>query len=111
MTTLGRHAVEIGDASEEAVGAVAGGIVAAVAADAAPAADVAARRDVVGRGEGRAGEAVEDGEEFGALVDAAVGADLIGLGIADDLARAVDGAVGGLAGRPRPGRRRRGRRP
>ncbi len=60
-------------------------------------AEVAARRDVIGGGEGFAGEAVKDGEELGAFVDAAIGADPIGLGVADDFALAVHGAVGGFA--------------
>ena len=49
-------AVEIGDAGEEAIDAVAVVV--------APGGDLAARREVVGRGQRRAGRAVEDGEEL-----------------------------------------------
>ena len=82
-------AVEIRDGGEEAVDAVAVGV--------APVADRAARDDV-GRGRQRgAGLAVEDGEELGPGQDVARRVAPVGGGIADHGARAVNGAVRGLA--------------
>src|SRR5687767_14921153 len=52
------HAIEIRDACEEAVGAIADGVVAAVAADTAPSSEVAARWNVVGGRKRGAGASV-----------------------------------------------------
>jgi hypothetical protein len=43
-----------------------------------------------------AGRALEEGQELGTLKDVPVGVAVVRLGVADDLARTVDGAVGGL---------------
>ena len=59
----GADAVEVGDASEEAIDAVAVAV--------SPVVDVAAGGEVVRGREGFAGEAVEDGEELGAVEDVA----------------------------------------
>ena len=53
---------------------------------------------VVDGGHGRAGLAVEDGQELRAGQDVAGRVAVVGAGVADDLAGAVRGAVGGLHG-------------
>ena len=65
------HAIEISDAGEKAVHAIAVVV--------APISDVSARRNVIGGDEGASGQAVEDGEEFGTVEDVAGGIAIIGL--------------------------------
>ena len=86
-------AVQVGDGGQVAVGAVGVGV--------SPGAVLAAAGDIVHRGHGGAGTAVEDGQVLVALHDAAEGPAavfaVVGVGVADDLAGAVHGGVGGLA--------------
>ena len=86
-------AVQISDGGQVAVGAVGVAV--------APGAVLAASRDIVHRGHRGTGAAVEDGQVLLALHDAAQGAALVlavvSIGVADHLAGAVLGGVGGLA--------------
>ncbi|NAZ86015.1 HAD-IA family hydrolase [Kineococcus sp. T90] len=80
--------VEVGGAGQEPVHAVAVAV--------APGGDVPARRGVVDGVEGLAGGTLEHREELRAGQDVAGGVAVVGVRVADDLPRAVDGAVGGL---------------
>ncbi len=94
-------AVEVGDAGEEAVGAVAVAVAPDVLEFVAGGLERIGRvaGGLVGNGVERgAGEAVEEGEKLGSAEDVAALVDVVGGGVADDFARAVDGAVGGFAG-------------
>ena len=86
-------AVEVGDGGQVAVGAVGVAV--------APGTVLPAVGDIIHRGHRGAGASVEDGQVFVALHDAAEGLRLVlavvRIGVADDLAGAVDGGVGGLA--------------
>src|SRR5687768_15815312 len=57
-------AIEISDAGQKTIDAIADRVIAAVAADATPAAEIAALRNVLGAGEGGAGLAGENREVF-----------------------------------------------
>ena len=83
-------AVEVGDAAEEAVDAVAVGV--------APRADVPAARKVVDGVDRGAGLPVEDREELRAGEDVAAAVAVVRVGVADHRAFAVDRSVGRLHG-------------
>ena len=97
-------AVEVGDAGQEPVAAVAIRIVAGVAADPPPAVERIAAGHVVGRRQRPAGRAVEHGEILGAVENPPVAVrpglerPPVAVGVADRLAGAVAAAVGRLAG-------------
>ncbi len=80
--------IKVGHAAEEAVDPVAARI--------APGRDVAAWRRVRAAGQRCPGTAVEHGQELGAFQDKAILVAVVGVGVADHLARAVHGAVGRL---------------
>ena len=97
-------AVEIRDAGQMAIAAIAVGVVPRIAADASPAVDGVATWHIVGRRQCPAGHAVEHREVFGPVENPAI-AGRSGLKrppvlrrITDWRSRAVDGAVGRLAG-------------
>src|SRR5262249_2501800 len=86
----GPLAVEIGDARQEAIHAI--------AVTVAPIADSPARDDVARGGHSRAGLSIEDGQKFRTGENVAGGVAKIGVLISDYSAHAVNSPVGRLAG-------------
>ncbi len=100
----GAHAIEIGDAGEEAVTAISVTIVPTVSADAAPTVNGITAGNVIHRFQRRACAPVEDGKKLWTFEDAAQQTRPVLLVapvhvlVANDFALAVLRAVGGLAG-------------
>src|SRR5262245_678167 len=90
----GPLSVEISDARQEAVHAI--------AVTVAPVAHCAARDDVARCGHSRAGLSIEDGQKFRPGEDVARGVAKIGVRVSDYRAHAVNGPVSRLAGDLRP---------
>ncbi len=86
----GPLSVEISDARQEAVHAI--------AVTVAPIADSPARDDVASGGHSRAGLSIEDGQKFRPGEDVARGVAKIGVRVSNYCAHAVNGPVGRLAG-------------